>query len=86
VTAVDVTTEPADAMALRHGSMVTSAILYGAIMPGHQLPDPPANVVHHRVLPVPRIVSPRLPAVAREEWRRSLADGEQEPLLAPVFM
>lgn len=53
VTNEDLTTEPPDPAALRHGSLVTSALLYGAIDPGSQLPDPPARVEHHRILPVP---------------------------------
>jgi hypothetical protein len=32
---------------------VTSALLYGAVEPGTELPDPQACVTHHRVLPVP---------------------------------
>jgi hypothetical protein len=53
VSTVDLTPEPPDPRAVRHGSMVTSAQLYGSIQPGQQLPDPPARVIHHRILPVP---------------------------------
>jgi len=53
VSSFDLTTEPADPRALRHGSMVTSAVLYGAVKPGGQLPDPTVSVDHYRVLPWP---------------------------------
>lgn len=91
VTAVDVTTEPAAAAALRHGSMVTSALLYGSVTPGQQLPDPPACVVHHRVLPVPQAVNPalgvywildRLVERVRDDGHKlvSLSIGPNEPV------
>lgn len=49
----DLTSERAGGDALRHGSMVTSALLYGSVKPGETLPDPTANVDHYRVFPMP---------------------------------
>lgn len=56
VTCFDLTTEPPDAFAMRHGSMVTSAVLYGSVDPGGQLPDPTVAVDHWRVLPLPPLL------------------------------
>lgn len=53
VTAHDLTTEPPETRAMRHGSMVTSAVLYGPLTAGGQLPDPTVSVDHFRVLPLP---------------------------------
>jgi hypothetical protein len=54
VEAVDLTSEPAIAKGLRHGSLVTSALLYGPLAAETtQLPDPVVRVVHHRIFPVP---------------------------------
>ncbi len=54
VTARDLTPEPADAACVRHGSIVTGALLYGPLAQATvQLPDPWCRVVHNRVLPVP---------------------------------
>ncbi len=91
VTAVDLTTEPPNATAQRHGSMVTSALLYGSVAPGQQLPDPNATVVHHRVLPVPKHVKAplgiywildRLVERVRNEGHKlvSLSIGPNEPV------
>lgn len=52
----DLTTEPPGGPALRHGSMVTSAMLYGSINPAETLPDPTACVDHYRVFPMPPLV------------------------------
>src|SRR6185312_13881345 len=52
-TAIDLTKEPIDASAVRHGSMVTSALLYGSLVPGTRLPDPTTSVDHYRVFPMP---------------------------------
>jgi len=48
----DLTPMPPDESDLRHGSMVTSALLYGHIE-GHELSRPECDVDHYRVLPLP---------------------------------
>lgn len=54
-TLTHVTPEPFDAACLQHGTLVTSAALYGHIPGGLvPLPTPAAGVDHYRVLPVPR--------------------------------
>lgn len=50
---IDVTPEPADPDAVAHGTMVTSALLYGPIEPGQQLRTPDVGVDHFRVVPPP---------------------------------
>jgi hypothetical protein len=55
VVARDLTPEPVDSQFADHGAMVTSALLYGPVRPGNQLPDPTARVVHYRVLPAPAV-------------------------------
>ncbi|HEY3807179.1 MAG TPA: S8 family peptidase [Kofleriaceae bacterium] len=47
------TTQPAGGIALKHGSMVTSALLYGSVDPASTLPDPTVNIDHYRVFPMP---------------------------------
>ncbi len=53
VRSIDLTPEPVDPDDLEHGTMVTTAALYGALSTGQDLPAPPAYVDHYRVLPVP---------------------------------
>ena len=54
VTTEHLTTAPPDAKAMQHGSLVTSAALYGALNGGaDQLPDPTATITHYRVFPLP---------------------------------
>jgi hypothetical protein len=54
VRAFDLTSEPHDPRAMRHGSMVTSSVLYGHVnMNEPQLPNPTACVDHYRVFPFP---------------------------------
>jgi hypothetical protein len=54
VQAFDLTQEPPDPRAMRHGSMVTSGALYGHInTSAPQLPNPTACVDHYRVFPFP---------------------------------
>lgn len=50
------TSEPAGGRALKHGSMVTSALLYGCVDPAEMLPDPTVNVDHYRVFPMPTLL------------------------------
>ena len=57
VTHADLTTTPVDALAEQHGSLVTSAILYGHLTAGQPLATPPAQVDHFRILPRPSHVS-----------------------------
>ncbi|OJU95842.1 MAG: hypothetical protein BGO23_09680 [Solirubrobacterales bacterium 67-14] len=52
-TNIDVTPELPDSQAVAHGTMVTSALLYGAFEPDQQLRTPDVGVDHFRVLPVP---------------------------------
>lgn len=49
----DLTTAPRDDECVSHGTLVTSALLYGHIDLGRPLEAPPAHVDHFRVLPVP---------------------------------
>ena len=53
----ELTTSPADTEAEQHGSLVTSAILYGHLAAGAPPATPPAQVDHFRVLPRPPHVS-----------------------------
>lgn len=54
VTAADLTTEPASDDAVDHGSMVTSALLYGPLAATQKaLPAPRCTVDHYRVVPHP---------------------------------
>lgn len=53
VDAVDVTPEPEDPDAVAHGTMVTSALLYGPLDSGGSLRTPDAGVDHFRVVPAP---------------------------------
>lgn len=52
--AKDLTSEAPDAACLEHGSLVTSALLYGPMEEGVQLPRPDCYVDHYRVLPPPK--------------------------------
>jgi hypothetical protein len=56
VTEQDVTTAPRDEMCVSHGTLVTSALLYGHLDLGQRLEAPPAHVDHVRVLPTPQDV------------------------------
>ncbi len=57
VTQVDLTsTAPEDACE-NHGTLVTSAALYGHLELGKKLPQPPSSVDHFRVLPRPTHIS-----------------------------
>jgi hypothetical protein len=49
----DLTTAPRTADDVGHGTLVTSALLYGSLQAGRQLEPPPAHVDHFRVLPRP---------------------------------
>jgi hypothetical protein len=49
----DLTSGPRDDELVAHGTLVSSALLYGHIQPGRALPPPPAYVDHFRVLPAP---------------------------------
>jgi hypothetical protein len=49
----DLTTAPRDDELVGHGTLVSSALLYGHIQPGRPLLPPPAYVDHFRVLPAP---------------------------------
>jgi hypothetical protein len=51
--AVDLTSEPENPEFVAHGTLVTSALLYGAVSPGDALATPPVTVDHFRVLPIP---------------------------------
>ena len=53
VTEGDLTTAPRDDTYVSHGTLVTSALLYGHIDFGRPLEAPPAHVDHFRVLPAP---------------------------------
>lgn len=53
VTEVDVTDAPRDSDCVDHGTMVTSAALFGHVQLGKQLAPPPAHVDHFRMLPEP---------------------------------
>ena len=58
VQSFDLTAEAADPAYLRHGSMVTSAALYGHVRADQdQLPDPLTRVDHYRVFPLPPSVA-----------------------------
>ncbi|HYO54363.1 S8 family peptidase [Archangium sp.] len=74
VTAEDLTTEPATDDDLEHGSMVTSAFLFGHIEPRQKtLPVPVAYVDHFRVLPPP-------PAAAFDHRLYQLLDVMKEKI------
>lgn len=89
---VDLTPEPVDNNAMKHGSVVTSALLYGPIVAGTELPDPEARIVHHRVLPVPKqtkspdhglywILDQIVANVRREKFKLvSLSIGPNDPV------
>lgn len=49
----DLTSASRDDELVGHGTLVSSALLYGHIHPGRPLPPPPAYVDHLRVLPAP---------------------------------
>jgi Subtilase family len=49
----DLTSAPRDDELVGHGTLVSSALLYGHIQPGRPLPPPSAYVDHLRVLPAP---------------------------------
>lgn len=49
----DLTTAARDNNAVAHGTLVTSALLYGPVDAGRALEPPPAHVDHFRVLPPP---------------------------------
>ena len=53
VTARDLTSEAPEPTLMQHGTLVTSALLFGHISPGAPLPQPIARVAHYRVLPAP---------------------------------
>src|ERR1700733_5054506 len=53
VSETDLTTAPREQHLVAHGTLVTSALLYGHVQPGRPLSGPPANVDHFRVLPAP---------------------------------
>jgi hypothetical protein len=53
VTEGDLTTAPREDVFVGHGTLVTSALLYGHIEAGRPLSAPPAHVDHFRVLPAP---------------------------------
>jgi hypothetical protein len=76
-----------------HGTLVTSALLYGNIEAGRALEPPPAHVDHFRVVPAPAHVSPeqepywvldQIVATLRkhpDRWRiASLSYGPDEPV------
>lgn len=52
VTTVDLTTEPPNQDFVEHGTLVTSAVLYGHVNPKRLLPQPILPIRHYRVLPV----------------------------------
>lgn len=54
----DLTSAPRVEQLVAHGTLVSSALLYGHIQPGRPLPAPPAYVDHFRVLPAPADVDP----------------------------
>ncbi|MDO8187721.1 S8 family peptidase [Conexibacter sp. JD483] len=54
----DLTSAPRVEQFVAHGTLVSSALLYGHIQPGRPLPTPPAYVDHFRVLPAPAEVDP----------------------------
>lgn len=53
VTSNDLSTEPAEDEGVAHGTLVTSAVLYGPMDPGSALATPAVHVDHYRVLPIP---------------------------------
>lgn len=53
VTTTDLTSAPSTPEDVLHGSVVTSALLFGYVEPGTRLPAPAVHVDHYRVLPVP---------------------------------
>jgi hypothetical protein len=52
-TVTDLTPEATRPDFVAHGTLVTSALLYGAMSPGDALTTPPVTVDHFRVLPIP---------------------------------
>ncbi len=54
---IDLTSSAPNDVCENHGTLVTSAALYGHIELGKALPDPPSSVDHFRVLPRPSNVS-----------------------------
>lgn len=54
---VDLTSTPSEAGCENHGTLVTSAALYGHLELGKELQEPPSSVDHFRVLPRPTHVS-----------------------------
>ncbi len=58
VTQVDLTSSAPEQGCENHGTLVTSAALYGHLELGKGLPEPPSSVDHFRVLPRPPNVSP----------------------------
>ena len=53
VSETELTSAPRDQECVDHGTLVTSALLYGHIQPGRALAAPPAYVDHFRVVPAP---------------------------------
>jgi Subtilase family len=53
VSETDLTSAPREQECVEHGTLVTSALLYGHIHAGRSLPSPPAYVDHFRVVPAP---------------------------------
>jgi hypothetical protein len=58
VDAHDLTVEPPDPIGLSHGTLVTSALLYGSVDPSRPLETPAFTVDHYRVWPPPSSVPP----------------------------
>jgi hypothetical protein len=61
---IDLTSSPAQEWAENHGTLVTSAALYGHIELGKPLSEPPSGVDHFRVLPPP----PEISAIDEVYW------------------
>lgn len=53
ISETDLTSAPREQECVDHGTLVTSALLYGHIQPGRTLAPPPAYVDHFRVAPAP---------------------------------
>jgi len=54
---VDLTSTPSEVSYENHGTLVTSAALFGHLELGKELPEPPSSVDHFRVLPRPAEIS-----------------------------
>lgn len=68
---IDLTSAPLDSDCANHGTLVTSAALYGHIGLGKALSEPPSSVDHFRVLPRPTSIS----AIDEVYWVTDQVEG-----------